>query len=75
VYLYGKPAQPDREELLGTMQELLDLNRALFSELYALRNGSVHLNVSDSIALMERYIEEVRRLTLAVDSLEEPAAP
>ena len=53
------------------MQELLSLNRPLFSELYAVRNEKVHLNANEAITLMERYIEEVRRLALFVDSLEE----
>jgi predicted nucleotidyltransferase len=74
VYLHGKPAQPEREALLDSMQDILGLNRVLFSELYAVRDGKVRLNSSGTITIMERYIEEVRRLALAVDSLEEPAA-
>lgn len=74
VYLHGKPPQPGREKLLDTMQEILGLNRALFSELYSVRDGNVSLNANGAITIMERYIEEVRCLALAVDSLEEPAA-
>ena len=74
VHLHGKPAQPEREKLLDTMKELLSLNRPLFSELYAVRDGKVSLNEDETIKIMERYIEEVRRLALVIDSLEEPAA-
>lgn len=74
VHLHGKPAQPGREALLDTMQEILDLNRGLFSELYAVREEKVRLSASEAITIMQRYIEEVRRLALAVDSLEKPAA-
>lgn len=74
VYLHGKKVHPDSEELLETLQEILGLNNALFSRLYAVRNGKVRLHSSEAITIMERYIEEVRRLALAVDSLEDPAA-
>ncbi len=74
IHLHGKPAQPGREELLDTMQEILHLNRGLFSELYAVRDEKVRLNANEAITLMERYIEEVRRLALTVDSLEGQAA-
>lgn len=74
VHLHGKPAQPDREKLLDTMQELLSLNRPLFSELYDVRNEKASLNEREAITIMERYIEEVRRLALIVDRLEEPGA-
>jgi len=74
VHLHGKPAQPDRDKLLDTMQELLSLNHPLFSELYAIKDAKVSLNERKAITMMERYIEEVRRLALIVDSLEAPAA-
>jgi len=71
IHLHGKPAQQSRENLLNTMQELLSLNRSLFAELYAVRDEKIRPNTNEAITLMERYIEEVRRLALAVDSLDE----
>jgi predicted nucleotidyltransferase len=72
AHLHGKPALPDREKLLDSMQEIISLDRPLFSELYTVRDGKVSLNEHETIKIMERYIEEVRRLALIVDSLEEP---
>ena len=74
IFLHGKPPQPGREALLDAMQQVIGLNRALFSELYAVRDGKVSLNAREAITIMERYIEEVRCLALAVDILEELAA-
>ncbi len=70
VVLRGKPVQQGRAALLGAMQQVLGLDQALFTDLYAVREGRMRLNTAGSIALMERYIKEVRRLALAVDSLE-----
>jgi len=70
AHLHGKPAQPDRNKLLDSMQQIISLDRPLFAELYSVKDGKLILNEHDAIKLMERYIEEVRRLALIVDSLE-----
>jgi predicted nucleotidyltransferase len=70
VVLHGKSVQPGREKLLNTMHQVLGLDAALFADLYAVREDRMRLNTAEAIALMERYIKEVRRLALAVDSLE-----
>lgn len=71
VYLHGRPPQPGRTELLTSMREVIGLDEALFADLYAVRDGEKRLNAAESIALMQRYIEEIRRLALAVDRLEQ----
>ncbi len=71
VYLHGKPPQPGRATLLNTMQQVIGLDAALFTELYAVREARLRLNTAEASVLMERYIEEVRRLGRAVDSLEQ----
>jgi len=70
VILHGRPVQPGRETLLSTMQQVLGLDQTLFADLYAVREGRLSLNAAGATALMQRYITEVRRLALAVDSLE-----
>jgi hypothetical protein len=72
IYLHGKTQQPTRRTLLNAMQHVVSLDEALFDELHNVREGRTQLKSTDAIALMERYIEEVRRLALAVDRLEEP---
>lgn len=74
VVLHGKPVQPGSTALLNTMQQVLGLDAALFADLYAVREGRMRLNTNEAIALMERYIKEVRRLALAVDSLDQVTA-
>ena len=71
AHLNGKPDLPDREKLMNSMQEIISLDGPLFSELYAVKDGRVSLNEHETIKIMERYIEEIRRLALIVDSLEE----
>ena len=74
AHLHGKPTQPDRKKLLDSMQQIISLDRPLFSELYAVRDGNINLNEHEAVKIMERYIEEVRRLALIVDSLEKTGA-
>jgi len=71
VVLHGKPVQPGRDALLRTMQQVLGLDQALFADLYAVREGRLRLNTAGATALMERYITEIQRLALAVDSFEQ----
>jgi len=74
VYLHGKPPLASREALLCAMHEVLGLDAALFADLYAVRAGEKRPDTAGAIALMQRYIEEIRRLALAVDRLEPDAA-
>jgi len=73
VYLHGKQVQNNRTMLLDTMQQLLGLDGRLFTRLYTVRDEKMPPNPNEAIKLMEDYIEEIRRLALAVDRLEEPA--
>jgi len=74
AYLHGKPPQSSREALMEAVKGPLGLDVALFADLYAVREGRIRLSAAGATALMERYIEEVRRLAMAVDSLEQGPA-
>jgi len=73
IYLHGKQVQTNRKLLLDTMQQLLSLDCRLFARLYTVKEEKMPPNPDEAIKLMEDYIEEIRRLALAVDRLEEPA--
>jgi predicted nucleotidyltransferase len=75
VFLHGKPLQSNRADLLNAMQQMIGLDEALFADLYAVRDDRKRLSGAEALALMQRYIDEVRRLAMAVDNLDQDTTP
>jgi predicted nucleotidyltransferase len=59
-----------REPLLASIAQLTGLNKDLFLELSAIRDGRTKLESGSAIPLMERYIQEIRGLATYIDQFQ-----
>ncbi len=69
LMLQDKTPAADRGMLLAEMAQDAGLHRELFIDLAAIKEGKKKLSSSEAVPLVERYIEEVRKLALFVDGL------
>jgi predicted nucleotidyltransferase len=74
LQLNGSAAVIDRSRLLVEIGRLTGLQADFFLELMDIKNGTRKLAPDQAIVCMERYIEQIRSLTLAVDRMETPPA-
>ncbi len=69
LYVCAKEPAADRGLLLAEMAQETGLHRELFADLAEIKNGRRKLSGDEAVPLMERYIEEIRKLALHVDGL------
>jgi len=69
LFLKDKDPVSEKGELLKVMAQETGLSSELFLELIPVKEGRKKLASGDAIPLMERYIEEIRKLSIFVDQL------
>lgn len=72
LYLKDTEVPARREEIVSRVCEEFDLDHGLFSTLLSIKDREKRLSKGEMDWLIQRYITEVRRLSLIVDKMEIP---
>ncbi len=70
LFLNEKKPAPGINELLAFMANDTQIDSSLFRELNGVKSGAKKLSAGEAVSLMEKYIIEIRKLSLFVDKLE-----
>ncbi len=70
LFLQDKEPVSQKEQILTAVSQETGLNKELFVELIAIKEGRKKLTKHEAIPVMQRYIEEIRKLSIYVDQME-----
>jgi len=70
LFLKGRAGISGKEQLLAAMTQVTALRSEVFCELTAIREGKKQVASSEAVPLMERYIEEIKKISAVVDTLD-----
>jgi len=68
--LRGKPPVSGKDVLVSNMSQETGLDRQTFLDLAAVRAGTKKLTSREAVPLMQNYIEEIRKLSMLVDTMD-----
>ena len=69
LFLLDREPTTDKHELVTRVARETGLNKELFRELLSIKEGRQRVRPQGAVSLMERYIEEIRKLSGFVDRL------
>lgn len=73
LYLLDKDVPATKQETVRILAKELDLDQELFLSLLRLKEGIFKPSAKEINALFQKYLKEIRTLTMRIDTLGEPA--
>jgi predicted nucleotidyltransferase len=70
LFIKEKETIREKEQLITAISQETGLSKGHFVELTAIKEGRKKITSKESVAFMEKYIEEIRNLSIFVDQME-----
>ena len=73
LYLLDKEIPSAKKESVTVLTKEFDLDQGLFLSLFRVKEGTLKPSAKEMELLFQKYLKEIRTLTMYIDAWEEPS--